>query len=513
MDFLDNPFYILNATPLDYRQRIMEQADARSLFQDPEECRNAATTLTNPRRRLYAEIAWLPCTRLNHIDDIFQLLHDYSFGEIELTPIAQANLVAAKLQRLPTYTSEDVASRIRQIARSFEDIDEEQLRAVINAQHKISHFPTVDLADIESEIQNLGDYYRKVMTSALEELSAKQRAIAMTLAVTSATRRAGQLPRLINRLIDSYEIDAQEFLAEHEAKIAGLDEKLRAAVDADRPDSVLAPVVAQLIHSVKDWNAVAQPVQVSRKSQGRSHDASADLAWRVRELALHLWNEYGKFDICQQLVNMLREVFAEVSEVVAIIDEDTKSLGAIAKQNQHLTRGVKQFESIKAQGEKLRAAADAKRSDALMNSMADDLIRHVNRWDAAAQPIEANTAVTNLVRGLALHLWNEHGKLDLSLQLTDALQRVFGGVDDIANRLAEDTRILNQLAQQRARMLDTSGQGSTGEGRLPDGWSLGFLLFIVKKSMYDQPFHKVGCLWSLGFLLFIGLLGALFQNC
>ena len=173
MDFLQNPFYILNVAPQDNRRRIMEQADARSLFQDPEECRNAANALTNPRRRLYAEIAWLPCTRLEHIDDVLQLLHDYAFGAIELTPIAHANLVSAKLQRLPDYSSEDVASRIRQIARSFEDIDEVQLRAVINAQRKISDFPIVNLADIESEIRNLGDYYRKVMTSALEKLSAQ----------------------------------------------------------------------------------------------------------------------------------------------------------------------------------------------------------------------------------------------------------------------------------------------------------------------------------------------------
>ena len=107
-----------------------------------------------------------------------------------------------------------------------------------------------------------------------------------------------------------------------------------------------------------------------------------------------------------------------------------------------------------------------------MNSMAAELIQSLNIWDASTQPIESNNGVTNLVRGLALHLWNEHGKLDLSLQLTDVLQKVFGGVGDIANRLAEDTRVLNQLAQQRARMIEASVNESRGGG-------YGCLIFLL----------------------------------
>ena len=301
------------------------------------------------------------------------------------------------------------------------------------------------------------------------------------------TRRAGQLPRLINRLVDSYEVDAQTSLGEQEMKIAELDEKLRAAAGADHPDSVLTPLVNQLINAVKHWDAIAQPIQLSKKSRGLSHKGSFDLAWRVRELALYLWNDYGKLDFCKQLINMLKEVFAEVSEIVAIIDEDTKSLDAIAKQHTHLTQGVKQFESIKAQVEKLQAAADAKKSDSLMKSMVADLIRYINRWDAAVQPIEANTAVTVLVRGLALHLWNEHGQLDISLQLTKVLQRVFADVGEISDRLEEDNKTLSQLVQQRARMIEASNNESSSVG----DW--------------------IGCLW--GIIPVLVILGALFENC
>ena len=63
MDFLQNPFFILNANPQDNGRRIMDLAAERILFQDPVKVNKAAETLTKPLPRLSAEIAWLP----NHI--------------------------------------------------------------------------------------------------------------------------------------------------------------------------------------------------------------------------------------------------------------------------------------------------------------------------------------------------------------------------------------------------------------------------------------------------------------
>ena len=57
-------------------------------------------------------------------------------------------------------------------------------------------------------------------------------------------------------------------------------EKLRAAADAKKPDSILSPMVNQLIHSVKKWKALAQPFESYRTD----HYNVANL---VRELALY----------------------------------------------------------------------------------------------------------------------------------------------------------------------------------------------------------------------------------
>ena len=330
MDFLQNPFHILSATPQDNRRRIMELADTRSLVHDPDVCREAAATLTHPRRRLSAEMAWMLGVLPKHVNSVLRYLESSvrnligmdklaqfrnRLGVSKMIPIATANLLAAGLSRLPDYPSDVVASWIVEIAATSEDITPEQVRAVINVERKVSGFPIVNLPDIEAEIQNLRDYYRQVMTSALDYLSVKERAGAMTVVVESATDDEKQLPRLIDRLVNWYEVEAQESLEEHERKIEELDEKLRFEADEERPDSALAPVVDQLIQTVKIWDVIAQPIQVSKKSQGLPHDASSRVARRLRDLAVHLFNEYDKLNFSRQLTNMLQEVFAEIGEV------------------------------------------------------------------------------------------------------------------------------------------------------------------------------------------------------
>jgi len=83
---------------------------------------------------------------------------------------------------------------------------------------------------------------------------------------------------------------------------------------------------------VKNWDTVAQPIQVSTKSRGLDHDASHRVAGLVRGLAIHMFNEHGKLDFSQQLTNMLQEVFAEVGEVAERTAEDADALGEIAER-------------------------------------------------------------------------------------------------------------------------------------------------------------------------------------
>ena len=83
---------------------------------DPDECTQARLDLTHPRKRLSAEIAWMPGTELRQASEVLRYLESAPvmlFGLDELTqfknsldvdrmiPIAQANVLAAGLSRFP----------------------------------------------------------------------------------------------------------------------------------------------------------------------------------------------------------------------------------------------------------------------------------------------------------------------------------------------------------------------------------------------------------------------------
>jgi|GEM_PF-560276 len=453
MDLLQNPFHILNASPRDNRRRIMELADERSLLLDSSECMEARSELTNPRKRLSAEVAWLPGIGPKRVGEVLSLLESSPADLLavdNLSSIARANLLAAGLARLSDHNADDVAEWILEISWAFEDLDADELSVIINEERVVSGFPEVsDLSAVEAEIQERRRHYRQVIKSALDNLSPKELVEAVTVAVESATDDGEEHgPIMIADLVDSYEVEAQGFLDKEEGNIKALVEKLRAAVDAERPDSTLAPMVNQLIQVVKNWDTVAQPIQVSTKSRGLDHDASHRVAGLVRGLAIHMFNEHGKLDFSQQLTNMLQEVFAEVGEVAERTAEDADALGEIAEQRV-LHSEVSKVEELTTQ---IKADVDGGRPDTYLSPKVNQLCQLVMNWEIDPEH-DASQHAAWIVRDLAIHMFNKHDKLDFAQQLTKALLGVFDDAGEISDRIADDAKALQEIAASRSKLI------------------------------------------------------------
>lgn len=336
MDLEKNPFNILSASPHDTRERIMELADERSLLFDASECMAARSILTNPRKRLSAEVAWLLDMKPKRVEEMLLLLKSSPRQLLiadKMTPTTRANLLAAGLTCLTPYNADDIVTWILQIAQIFEDIDPEELCVNINKERIVSGFPEVpDISAVEAEIQERRQYYRKVIKSALDKLPSKELVKAVTTAVESATHVGEkQCPVLLVDIVDDFEVEAQAFLDNKEENIKTLVDQIRDALSAKQPDATLALMVDQLIQSVKNWDTIAQPIQVSAKSQGLDHVASIRVAYLVRSLAVHMFNKYKKLESSRQLTNMLQEVFAEVVSVAERTAKDAFDLSDIAE--------------------------------------------------------------------------------------------------------------------------------------------------------------------------------------
>lgn len=336
MDLMQNPFYVLNASPRDDRRRILELSEERSLHIDSNVCMQARVDLTNPRKRLTAEIAWFPGLSPHRTKELFDNLERLiTTNDIpRLPPVAKGNLLAFGLSRISNGSSNNIALQMLQLAQAFEDIDPEDLRTILNEDRIVSGFTEItDLSAIEQEIQELRRYYMQVIKSVLNNLPAKDLVDLVTHIVKSATNN-GQEQGLsvIHDLVDSYELEVQPFVEKETENIKILVEKIKSAADAKKSDQVLSTMVDQLATVIKNWDTVVQPIHISRKSRGLDHDDSREVAFIVRNLAVHLYNEHGKLDFSRKLTDALQEVFAEVSEVADFVAEDAKALNNIVEQ-------------------------------------------------------------------------------------------------------------------------------------------------------------------------------------
>ena len=465
MDLFKNPFYILGATPRDDKYRIIELAEEKSLLSDADECMEAKAVLTIPRRRVSAEVAWLPGVDPSFYGILFRYLEspNEELPNITMAPIASANLRATKLSRYPDLLSSDILEWILEITQKSETIQPEEVRKVLNDDRSVARFSEAAKSDVDDEIRNQKRYYSQTVTSVLGNLSVNARARVMTsLLETSTSNGRYQCPILIKDLIPAYELGVQDFLEQKKKIIEAQDEKLRAMIDANSPDTTLAQIVDQLLEAVKEWDTLAQPIQLSKQSSGERHNASFEIVQRLRILAADLFGEYGKFNISRNIINMLKEVFAEVPELAEYISEDAEAL----EEQIPLVRGVEKFKEINGQVERLKEAADAKSPNYTLTPMVNQLIQTVKTWNTTTQLIEVNNAVAITVRNIALHFWNEHQELDFAIQITNALIGVFEGVygmDEVNNRLSEDITTLYAMDRQRRQIIEQQQtRGDTG---------------------------------------------------
>lgn len=451
MDLLQNPFHILSATPRDNRQRIMELADERSLSLAPNECIQARSDLTNPRKRLAAELAWLPGISPKRANNVFNLLKSdpKALSLMDLPSMSRANVFAFCLSRLTNYASRNVAYLIHEIACAFEEVDSEQLCTMINEERTLSGFPPVtDVSLVDAELQERRLYFKQVFKSALNGLAPRDLVETVTVAIVSASDHGEKhAPILIDDLIDSYEVEAHIFLEREEENIRTLVEKLQSALDAEHSDSALSPMIDQLIKVVKNWDFVAQPIQVSSKSRGLDHGASKRVASLVRSLAIHMFNNHDKLNFSRQLTDMLQELFAEVVEVAELAAEDAHILGNIA-DHRFLSAEVAKIKDL---AEQIQSDVDRARADSHLSPKVSKLCLLINNWTIDPKH-DASQHAAWLVRDLAVNMFNNHDKLAFSQQLTKALLAIFSDAGEISERIMDDAKALREIAAKRSKL-------------------------------------------------------------
>lgn len=338
MELLRNPFYTLGATMRDDRRRIVDLAEEKSLVSDETALRDATGMLTNPRRRVAAEIGWLPGLGPKRISEAIAVLNREPAkvrGLENLPSLARANLLADGLIRVAEQLAQrELALWIIELAEAHEEIEAEQTVTLLNEERSVAGFPAIsDLHNVDAELQARRQYYRKAITSALDRLPTTSLVEIVTIVVDKATGNGERhAPILIDDLVDSFEVEAQGFFEKETENIAVLAQSVLGAIERQESEEHITHLVAELERVVNNWDLVAQPIQLSARSRGTSHSLSHEVAEKIRSLAVDVFNEHGLLDISKRLTALLQEVFAEVDPVVEQSETDASTLDEIAEQ-------------------------------------------------------------------------------------------------------------------------------------------------------------------------------------
>jgi hypothetical protein len=270
VDLFCNPFYLLEATPRDHRRRIQELAEAKSLTVSSDVCAKARADLTNPRLRLAAEIAWLPGLGPVRAQEVLSVVRqDPEALRVKggLPALARANLYATAISHLGrSVDGTGFGAWIVELAFFCEETRTDEVVKLINEERSVAGFPEVtDLPAVEEDLAARRLFYRTAIKSGLNALAPAELIAAMTVAVDVTTEHGRRhAPLLIDDLVDSYELEIQGFLGKEEANIARVVETIQQAADAGRET---APLLERVGTIVRNWDRVAQPIQLSRESR------------------------------------------------------------------------------------------------------------------------------------------------------------------------------------------------------------------------------------------------------
>ena len=343
-----NPFALLGVTTRDDRRRIVELAEEKSLHLDHDACQKARSDLTSPRTRLNAEMAWLPGLsprRASLLADALLAAPMSIRTESGLPVLAHLNLMAAAFEAVGGQDkADDVAEFVQEMAFLVDELSAEQILRDINEDRSVSGFPQVQgVEQIEAGLSERKRYYRNCIKNALDRLSPAALVDAMTAAVDGTTCGGSEhAPELIDDLVDSYAVETQAFLQKEAENAQQLISAVRRS--ARSGEGVVRPLVDKLDAVARNWDKIAQPIQLSAKARGIDHQPSTQIAYSIRSLAVDLFNEHGMLAESQKLTALIKELFAELPEVSERAEEDAETLEDILQQRKASEAQDKEWE-------------------------------------------------------------------------------------------------------------------------------------------------------------------------
>ncbi|MDD4767080.1 MAG: hypothetical protein PHF87_05780 [Desulfotomaculaceae bacterium] len=352
MNIFDNPFFVLGATTRDNRRKIIELADEKNLSSDSDRCLQARNDLTNPRKRLAAEISWFPGVSPKRIEGIITYLtalRDHELVEEmdiwQFEGIARLTIAINQLRYKEHADIFEAGYDILHLNSFFEEINTERMLSLLNEERLVSGFPMIDSPSlIADELRNVRSEINEIINQKLQLLSQEEYMHLATMIAKECYESEESVYEdgvVVEDFLNSYQLNIKDTLDTGMQQIVTSRENIIENVTNDDLDIQ----INELINLVSQWDMLAQPLQLIARYKGTKHIDSENLAYIIRDLAIDLNNTHYKTDQSIKLISTLQDVFAELPEFAERIEEDNESLQRIKlgqieqeKENQEMIR-------------------------------------------------------------------------------------------------------------------------------------------------------------------------------
>ena len=352
MNFADNPFFLLDASPRDSKSALHEKSENKSFDLDEETCRNAERILLNPKKRLEAEISWFPGISPRKTKELFAQIkvaaQDGNYNSsffLDLDNLVRANALALFISdvSVKSLNKEYIKRIVEDFCIATSDFDKEEILSSINEDRTAAGFSKIiDDDTLEQELKNTYHLYKQILHAFLDQLDSGMIVEILTALIEEITETGEAECKwwLLDSIISDYEVDVCSFFEKQEEQIDADINEITRLIEEDPSSESLPACVDKLENDVLLWDKIAQPIQVLYKSKGLEHKRSSSLAQKVRDLAVAIYNNHELTDLSERISRLLLGVFAEVPLVAETISDDLKFLTTSAKDK-------KKIESIK----------------------------------------------------------------------------------------------------------------------------------------------------------------------
>lgn len=353
----ENAFDLLGVTPEDGIARINDAKDDKSWVDEPNESMYEAAreTLTNPRKRLQAEVPWF----LKNSNSAFSLMN-----EVQNCRGTDIRLVVQKIVALDDEYKQ--ALQEESLNDIYTDIIISRKKAGISAD--------IEQDDIEEALSQLLEEGAKAAIDTLLRKCSTQEAaqIGNVIAKEMIQPGIGKYPKkygdCIRFFIDLYNMKVQN-------ELDARSEQIKQDIEAAKVYTSVAQL-SPLFQEIEWFDYLAQPLQLYFEDQGQAdkQSQSEDIAGSLRKLSFFYHNERQLTELSIAVTEKAMQFFAENPKVLQQLQEDDE----ILKQQVQAKPLTDDLEIVFAQ---VARFVDRKKGKEASNSV--QIMSHKDQWVSA----------------------------------------------------------------------------------------------------------------------------------